>query len=79
MDNDNSLTDAELLLKYGSRSKEYHRRYQRQYRATKHRIDYVPSPRIFDGLESAIRGHYALSYGDAIEQALTAWLRNLPE
>ncbi|WP_148203067.1 hypothetical protein [Thiobacillus denitrificans] len=70
---------ADILRRYGSHSIEYRRAHRRQYRATNWRIDYIPDRKAEAVLLRAVREGWALSYADAINQALRAWVETIPE
>ena len=65
---------VEQMRRYGSKSLEYRRAYRRMYRATNQRIDYTPDRKAIAALETAIENGLAVSYTDAINQALRDWV-----
>lgn len=60
-----------LLREHGSRSIQYRRAWRNEYRRLNPRIDYAPNRAALAALE---RG-WAASYTDAINQALSEWVR----
>ena len=78
--NDMSDKDmADILRRYGSQSIEYRRAHRQQYRAMNWRIDYIPDREAEAVLLHAVREGWALSFTDAINQALRAWSESIPE
>lgn len=67
------------LSAHGSQSIEYRRANRRVHRAHQRRIDYLPDGESVEILEAALREGYALSLGDAINQALRTWRDTFPE
>lgn len=67
------------LAEHGSHSIEYRRANRRAYRARQRRIDYLPDGESVKILETALRESYALSFRDAIRQALRARRDTFPE
>ncbi len=74
MADNESMTTAEALARYGtSQCKEYRRAYRREYRRNLRRIDYMPTRRACEIIDASMRCGLALSQADAIEQALAYW------
>lgn len=74
MSNDEPMTTAEALARFGtSQCKEYRRAWRREYRRNLRRIDYMPTQKACGILDMTIRRGIAISQADAIEQALAHW------
>ena len=69
----------EAMREHGTQSIEWRRAYRHYYRSLQKRIDYLPDRPALKVLEQAIAAGWALSYSDAINQALRDWLEDLPE
>lgn len=67
------------MREHGTQSIEWRRAYRRFYRSLQKRIDYLPDRKALAVLELALSRSWALSYTDAINQALRAWVEDLPE
>lgn len=66
---------VELLREHGSDSLEYRRAWRKEYRERYWRIDYTPDRPAVAALDLALKRGWASSYTDAINRALTEWVR----